>query len=450
MGGLLRRLESCMNWGGTLVTAGVVTIAGVGAGTSAVQEAVAPIEVASEAVLVDFVVRDRDGRPVRDLTAGEVQVFEDGRPQEILAFQLITAAARRRYPPDPARPSLDSTSGDREAPDTVVPVGMEDLTFPSLVAVVLDNLSIASRHFVLPQLKEFIRREGKAGHLIGIFLVDRRLEILQEFTSDAAAAVSALDRAPAVQDTSYPDLTKQVLDRLEDYQRVVRETRGPGDALGAEAPRIESTTVKVAEMLLNMARLQQTTQRELAGRSSVYALLDLVRAMGSVEGRKAVLYVSEGIEVPMNVEPVFAGLIGTANRLNVAVYAVDARVLTVARPREEAERAQRLAAETGRLQQTTRLTPFSGFFTVEEAKLEDGGREVIRMNPEEVLNDAAEPGHPRALHQSASGELRNTGGGGRPGAASVWLPAPGTRGGAAAGGSVSEQPGARARGSPSR
>ncbi|GAB4253852.1 MAG: hypothetical protein Kow00109_29450 [Acidobacteriota bacterium] len=371
------------------MAAGLVTLNAAVAAPPAGQEENGPFEVASEAVLVDFVVRDRHGRPVRDLTPGEVQVLEDGRIQEILTFRLITAAARRHEAEDGVPPSLPRSPRGAQSPDFAASTGMEDLTFPSLVAVVLDNLSMASRHFVLPQLKEFVRNEGEAGHLIGLFVVDQRLEILQEFTTDAAAVLSALDRALSVQDTSYPDLTKQVLDRMEDYQRLVRDTRGPGDVLGAEAPRIESTTVKVAEMLLNMARLQRTAQREQAGRASVYSLLDLVRAMGSVEGRKAVLYVSEGIEVPMHVEPVFAGLIGTANRLNVAVYAVDARGLTVARPREEAERAQRLAAETGRLQQTTQLTPFSGFFTVEEAKLEDVGREVIRMNPEEVLQDLA-------------------------------------------------------------
>ena len=44
------------------------------------------------AVLLDIVVRDRRGRPVRDLRQDEITVLEDGVPRAVKAFRLIEGA----------------------------------------------------------------------------------------------------------------------------------------------------------------------------------------------------------------------------------------------------------------------------------------------------------------------------------------------------------------------
>ena len=43
-------------------------------------------------VPVDVRVVDREGRPITDLTRADFQVFEDGRPQEISAFDHVLFA----------------------------------------------------------------------------------------------------------------------------------------------------------------------------------------------------------------------------------------------------------------------------------------------------------------------------------------------------------------------
>ena len=47
----------------------------------------------AEAITVDVVVLDRDGRPVTDLRRDEFTLSEDGRPQEIVAFEARALAA---------------------------------------------------------------------------------------------------------------------------------------------------------------------------------------------------------------------------------------------------------------------------------------------------------------------------------------------------------------------
>ena len=48
-----------------------------------------PFRAESELVTVDVVVVDRHGEPVRDLTAADFTVAEDGRPQSVQFFQPV-------------------------------------------------------------------------------------------------------------------------------------------------------------------------------------------------------------------------------------------------------------------------------------------------------------------------------------------------------------------------
>ena len=50
------------------------------------------------AVLLDIVVRDKRGRPIRDLRQDEITVLEDGAPREVKSFRLDRGRARRRRP----------------------------------------------------------------------------------------------------------------------------------------------------------------------------------------------------------------------------------------------------------------------------------------------------------------------------------------------------------------
>ena len=57
----------------------------------------------------------------------------------------------------------------------------------------------------------------------------------------------------------------------------------------------------------------------------------LAKAQGALEGRKAILLFSEGLQVPTSVEESFHTAISEANRANVSIYTVDARGLDTSR-----------------------------------------------------------------------------------------------------------------------
>ena len=67
-----------------------------------------------EAVLVDFTVVDGSGRFVRALTADDVRVLEDGRPQRVATFSLVDIPIE----PDPT-PRFAGTIVDRDSVSNV-------------------------------------------------------------------------------------------------------------------------------------------------------------------------------------------------------------------------------------------------------------------------------------------------------------------------------------------
>jgi hypothetical protein len=60
------------------------------------------VRLGTEEVLLDLVVRDKRGRPVRDLKASEVEVLEDGLAQRITSFRRVDApsSAEQNRRPD--------------------------------------------------------------------------------------------------------------------------------------------------------------------------------------------------------------------------------------------------------------------------------------------------------------------------------------------------------------
>src|SRR3954465_6500532 len=68
------------------------------------QRAAGTVSERVTAVLVDVVVRDKRGQPVRDLTQADFEVLEDGVPQTIGSFSGVFAGAAEPAATAPAAP----------------------------------------------------------------------------------------------------------------------------------------------------------------------------------------------------------------------------------------------------------------------------------------------------------------------------------------------------------
>ena len=83
----------------------------------------------------------------------------------------------------------------------------------------------------------------------------------------------------------------------------------------------------MANIELRAVEMAQSIERSQRGNGSLFALFALARQQQRLAGRKAIVYFSEGLEVPNQLQPLYRSVVSEANRANLSVYSVDARGL---------------------------------------------------------------------------------------------------------------------------
>ena len=135
-------------------------------------------------VLVDVMVRDATGKPVKDLTAADFTLIEDKQPQKILSFDVYdfkkpSIARRPDAPPLPPNVFLNIPSAPEHGPLYVM---LYDLV----------NTEMEDQMTARGQILKFIRSMPD-GTRFAIFVNSDGLHLVQGFTSDKNALYAALD-----------------------------------------------------------------------------------------------------------------------------------------------------------------------------------------------------------------------------------------------------------------
>lgn len=340
------------------------------------------VRAISEAVLLDLVVRDRDGRPVRDLTADDIVVYENGQPQRVLSFSFSGASeAVVKTEANETAPTAER----RAAPDEYA----SSLRLLNLVTLVFDNLALEAGNLAKRAAIDFVQKNAGDKTWIAVFNVSKRLIVLQEFTQDQEKLIAAIEAAVSQAPIKYYNLSDQIFARMQEEQRALGEVDSAIGAQGAGAGAAGARSgqaaqkAKLAELLVNMMMFSDTMEREASARSSLYSLLSLVQGQGSLEGRKTLVYFSGGMYVPPNIEQLFETVISESNRKNVSIYAVDARGLMSSGQMDRARDALSGAVESSMRQQRTS----GAAVTREQATLTDMQDDITRMNLQAVLGD---------------------------------------------------------------
>src|SRR6185295_8550804 len=136
-----------------------------------------------------------------------------------------------------------------------------------------------------------------------------------------------------------------------------------------------------------MLRHSNALQRQQQGTTSLYPLLALMRGHGTLAGRKTLIYLSEGLQVPPNLDAVFRSTISAANRANVSVYAIDARGLNVERAMAASGDA---LDQARRASQQTMESKGAGAVSKEQIYAADTAQSALRLNLEGTLADLSE------------------------------------------------------------
>ncbi len=336
------------------------------------------VKAAAEAVLLDLVVRTGDGRPVTDLRPEEVEILENGVPQPIVSMEFHGTGGIELLGP-----------GGREGAAAVGRISPEDgsLRLANLVTLVFDNLGTEPAALARRAAFDFIDRYAGPRTWISVFNVSRRLIVLQEFTRDPEALKRAVEEATSQAPMKYYGKSDEIYRRLQEITELEEAaglTAEPGGSEGAASGELLAQA-HIARLVVNMMQFAQSLEMDESARSTLYSLLSLIQGQGLLEGRKTLVYFSEGLRVTPSVDALYQTLISEANRNNVSVYAVDARGLRAGGELTEAKEALEAAVEASRRQQMRS----GGAVQRDEAMLTDRQDEIGRMNVQAKLADLA-------------------------------------------------------------
>ena len=350
---------------------------GAPAQTQAASSQPAPVfRTGATAVLLDIVVRDRRGRPIRDLRQDEISVVEDGVAREVKAFRLVEGA--------PAAAEAGVTAP--APPGVAQPDPLRRLT---LVSLVFDHLSQNGRKMAQKAARDYLSKPMPAGQWIAVFTLDNRLHMQQDFTRDTAALAAAIDRASTAAKEEGAPLPGSSRERGREANQELA-TVGDNTALDAAggaaagAAGLEAQMRRFIQQMQSFAAGVESSQR---GHATFYPLMALAKAQGALEGRKAILLFSEGLQVPSSVEEAFQAAISEANRANVSFYTVDARGLDTNRDLAAAGDALNRA---GRVSQQAMAKRGADGTSMEEVQNDDLVLSSFRADTQSTLRQLAE------------------------------------------------------------
>ena len=296
------------------------------------------------AVLVDIVVRDKKGRPVTDLSAADVEVYEDGVRQKVDSFSRVSSGGgiglglARTSPADTAVITPASNASKSEA---ALPASADSTT-----ALVFDHLSSDTLRLVQRAALDHLRMTNESGARVGVFATGPGIRVLQRFTTDRTLVRAAVERALP----SGMAAEERTNERHDELLARRRELTAGSDAAGSVArggaaqgtgsdPGQRDSELRLVQTELNMLRSFDNLNRDHRGYDTALALVAIVQTLSAFPGRKTIVFFSEGLPVSPTLSARFDDIIDVANRANVTAYAVDANGLrtksTLAHMRKE-------------------------------------------------------------------------------------------------------------------
>lgn len=271
------------------------------------------VKITTSLIQIDVTVTDSKGKIVRDLKPEEIEIYENGKKQQVSNFSFISNTRELTETPTgpkPAAPGVPTTPLKSEQVKRTIALVVDDLT-----------LSFESTYYVRRALKKFVDEQMQDGDLVAIIRTGTGIGALQQFTSDRRMLYAAIEK--------------------------VRWNASGTGRIGAFAPlEAKIDTGMPEEEPEPGERTAEGIEREFNDfRNSVFATGTLgavnyvVRGMSELPGRKSIMLLSDGfrmftkdasgsIESGRVLESV-RRLVDQANRASVVIYTMDPRGLQV-------------------------------------------------------------------------------------------------------------------------
>ncbi len=254
-------------------------------------------------VVVNVVVRDKNGQPVRGLKRDDFTVTEDGRPQTISTFdfQELDTRFADAMAPAPAMPTVLGSIGRAEVAPAASRAlssapATSELQGRRLIVMLFDVSSMQAEEMdrAFNSARDYIQKRMTSADTVAIVTLATTLHVIQDFTSDRDALLSAVNELSGTEGMGFEEQA----------------------ALDPDAVSETGFTADDSEFTIF------NTDRRLE------ALKALADAMASLEQRKSLIYFSSGMtQTGLDNRVAIRSVIDRAVHANVSIYAADMRGL---------------------------------------------------------------------------------------------------------------------------
>jgi VWFA-related protein len=222
------------------------------------------IRVSTRLVLVDVVVKDKNGKSIGGLKAEDFVVQEKGKTQKIALFTSPAEAKASEAPQ--LGPGIFSNKPEFRSFGGPLTVLLLDAA----------NTAFKDQAYARQQMLKFVKEQYKPGQKIAIFTLTNSLGMLQDFTSD-------------------PEVLKQVLENYQPQQQELAKASPPppsasiGSVNGGRGAEASANLVRA---LKNFQDVQVGFQVERRVEITLEAMRAMGRMLSGIPGRKNVIWVT--------------------------------------------------------------------------------------------------------------------------------------------------------------
>ena len=276
------------------------------------------IRVTATEIALDLVVRDKKGRQVKNLKPGDVEIYENGVRQQLLSFRMVAGREQERREASQAKPQ--TTTG-----------AFMPLRELNTLCIVFHNIDPVTRPHAIQIVKEFIKSNLPPESYIGIFNLNEKLIPVHEFTKNreellaSSFAGNALDfsRASAALLTASPNIVtvNAQVDAATHTATVSVDTTG-GEVNTTAILGADVSNSTGANRLRGDQVREHTEFGQIMGMHEQDRVTAMINALGTLPGRKTVLFVTTGLSLTGDPD-MFQKILTNANSHGITVYALD-------------------------------------------------------------------------------------------------------------------------------
>jgi len=324
----------------------------------------------TEEVILDVIVRDKKGKPIKDLSAADFKVSDDGVDQKIGSLRLVDGA---------------------EAIEKGAKVPLDAMRQIRLVTLAFEQLGDADRLIAKKAALDLVKGDQAQNVFYSVVAITNQLNVLQPFTNDRDKLKSAIEKATSGKYLTFPAESDRIKAQLKEIAgRSVATSSAaaptPGTPAAGAAAGSAAIEKRTAEIMLEMLQFDGTYGRDEGSRISIFSLLSLVRGQYSMPGRKSILYFTWGMYIPPHLDEPFRNIMSAANRGNITFYPVDCQgVITWSRNQGAADA---LNEATKNIKSDTTAT--DGHVSKEQIMAADRAETSGRSNTQMAIRDLAE------------------------------------------------------------